>query len=148
MNNTVKSGKILFGIQGGKASFNEEAMLSYLHRENVKNYEIKYLYTTENVLHVLNAGEIERGQFAIHNTLGGLVNESIQVLGKYHFKVITKYSIKIAHTLMIRGDAELSDIDSIMTHPQVLAQSKKRSLRNIPCSNKLQEKKNLLIVRW
>lgn len=69
--------KLLLGIQGGKGSFNEEAAIYYLNKLEIHSYELIYLHTSKNVLSELNAGKINRGQFAIHNTLGGVVDESI-----------------------------------------------------------------------
>ncbi|HZE86713.1 MAG TPA: prephenate dehydrogenase/arogenate dehydrogenase family protein [Methylomirabilota bacterium] len=113
---------ITIGIQGGKGSFNEEAMQYYFKRNKITKYKIKYLHTSENVLRALHEGDIDQGQFAIHNSIGGIVNESIEAMAKYKFTIIEEYAIKIAHALMIRKDAQLPDITTIMTHPQVLAQ--------------------------
>lgn len=115
---------ITYGIQGGRGSFNEEAILYYLKRSGIGKYKIKYLYTSANVMRALHVGEIDRGQFAIHNSVGGLVDESIQAMAFYKFKIVDQFAIKIAHSLMIRNDAQLSDITTIMAHPQVLAQCK------------------------
>ncbi len=115
---------LTFGIQGGVGSFNEEAIQYYLKKEGIKKYKIKYLYTSENVLQALHKGDIDRGQFAIHNSVGGIVGESIHAMANYKFKIIEEFAIKISHALMIRKDAQLSEITIIMTHPQVLAQCK------------------------
>ena len=120
----TNSNFITFGIQGGKGSFNEQAVCHYIQREKIDKFKIKYLHTSENVMRALHLGEIDKGQFAIHNSLGGIVDESIQAMAKYKFKITDQFAIKIAHALMIREDAEYADIDTIMTHPQVLAQCK------------------------
>jgi prephenate dehydratase len=114
--------KLTFGIQGGPGSFNEEAIHYYLERADIKNFEIKYLYTTENVLKELKEGKIDFGQFALFNLHGGVVDESIEAMGKYSFKVADRYAIVISHALMIRKDAEFPEITEIMSHPQVFAQ--------------------------
>ena len=116
--------KLVVGIQGGKGSFNEQAALYYFDRNGITNFEIKYLYTTENVLRQLHEGDIDRGQFAIHNSLGGMVTESIEAISKYKFHIVEEFAIGISHALMMRPDADLRKIDTIMTHPQVLAQCK------------------------
>lgn len=115
---------ITYGIQGGRGSNNEEAIQYYLKQAGIKKYKIKYLYRSENVLSALNRGDIDRGQFAIYNSVAGIVDESIQAMGKYKFKIIEQYAIKISHALIIRKDAKFSEITKIMTHPQVLAQCK------------------------
>lgn len=128
----LHSGKLIFGIQGGKGSFNEEAVNHYTKQAGIKNYKIKYLYTSANVLKALHKGKIDRGQFAIHNSAGGIVDESIQAMANYKFKIIDKFAIKIAHALMIREDADFFDVTTIMTHPQVLAQCKQSLQQRYP----------------
>lgn len=124
--------KITVGIQGGKGSFNEEAIMYYLKRNNITDYNIEYLYTSMNVLKALHEGKIDRGQFAIHNSIGGIVGESVHAMAKYKFQIVEEFAIKIAHTLMIRKDSKLSDITTIMAHPQVFAQCKNTLSQKYP----------------
>jgi prephenate dehydratase len=121
---------ITIGIQGGRGSFNEEAVIIYLQHNKITNAKIKHLQTTENVLKQLNDGEIDQGQFAVHNTLGGIVHESFRAMGKYSFEPVADYAMQIEHALMARQDATIDEIDTIMTHPQIFAQ----------CKTKLEEK--------
>ncbi len=123
---------ITFGIQGGKGSFNEEALQYYVKKENVKKYKVKYLYTSENVLKALHAGDIDKGQFAIHNSVGGIVGESVEAMASYKFKIVEEFAIKISHALMIRKDTKVADVNTIMTHPQVLAQCKDTLAKKYP----------------
>lgn len=115
---------ITFGIQGGKGSFNEEALHYYLERNEIRKFKIKYLYTTEKVLSALHRGEIDRGQFAIHSSVGGIVQESIEAVSQFKFKIIDQFSLKIAPALMIRKDAAFDEVTEIMTHPQVYTLTK------------------------
>jgi len=123
------SNTLILGIQGGIGSFNEEAARNFLKKSEIKNFKIKYLYTSENVLKALNEKKINRGQFAIYNSIGGIVDETIEAMGKYNFKVVEKFAIKISHALMIRKDVSLNEIKTIMTHPQVLKQCQKNLKR-------------------
>ena len=113
---------LTIGIQGGTGSFNEEAVMHWLTKSGIKDYKIKYLYTTEHVLAALHAGEVDRGQFAIHNSVGGIVDESIEALSHYKFTIIEEFAIIIAHALMIRQDANFDQVTTVMAHPQVFAQ--------------------------
>lgn len=140
----VNSHFITYGIQGGRGSNNEEAIKHYLKKAGIKKYKIKYLYTSENVLSALSKGDIDRGQFAIYNSAAGIVDESIQEMGKYKFKVVEKYSIKISHALMIRKDAKFSGVTTITTHPQVLAQCKTTLLRKYPNLKQTSGEKELI----
>lgn len=115
---------LTFGIQGGKGSFNEKAVMHYLEKEKIAKYRIKYLYTSEKVMSALHKGDIDFGQFAIHNSIGGVVNESLKAISRYKFRIVDQFAILISHAIMIRPDAKISDITTILTHPQVLAQCK------------------------
>lgn len=114
--------KPVFGIQGGVGSFNEQALRDYIDRHNIRDYEIKYLFTSERVLQELHEGNIDFGQFAMHNSIGGVVHESIYAVAKYKFTIVEEFFIKIRHFLMKRPDQEIEVIDTIMTHPQVALQ--------------------------
>jgi prephenate dehydratase len=124
--------KIIIGIQGGRGSFNEEAVFYYVQRNGIKEYTIRYLHTTERVLQELHKGNIDLGQFAMHNSVGGIVKESVDAMAKYKFAILEEFAIKISHALMIRKDASLSNITTIMTHPQVLAQCQKTLVQKYP----------------
>ena len=128
----VNPNLMTYGIQGGKGSFNEEAIFYFLKRGEVSNYKIKYLYTSENVLDSLHKGEIDRGQFAIHNSVGGIVEESVQAMARYKFNIVDQFAIKISHALMIRSDANFSEVNTIMSHPQVFAQCKETLSKKYP----------------
>ena len=123
---------LTYGIQGGPGSFNEEALLYHIEQEHVGAHRIKYLHTSENVLKALHEGEIDIGQMAIHNSVGGIVDESIQAMANYKFKIAKQFTIKISHALMIREDAKLEEIIQIMSHPQVFAQCKDTLARKYP----------------
>lgn len=123
---------ITFGIQGGVGSFNEEALSYYVKKSGLAKVKTKYLYTSENVMSELHKGKIDQGQFAIHNSTGGMVGESIEAMARYKFKIVDQFAIKISHALMIRSDANLSDISTIMTHPQVLAQCRETLIQKYP----------------
>ncbi|MCB9667261.1 MAG: prephenate dehydrogenase/arogenate dehydrogenase family protein [Myxococcales bacterium] len=133
--NRVHSERWEVGIQGGKGSFNEQAALYYLGRNGIKEHNLHYLYTTEAVLKALHEGKIDRGQFAVHNSLGGMVDESVEAMANYKFHIIEQFAIKIAHALMIRGDATLETVRAIMAHPQVFRQ----------CQRNLDEKYGRLV---
>lgn len=120
--NRLYKDRLVVGIQGGRGSFNEEAALYYLSRTPDLEYELKYLHTTENVLLELHEGFIDRGQFAMHNSLGGIVRESVEAMSRYRCHIVEEFAIKISHALMIAPNVDFNQVDTIMTHPQVLRQ--------------------------
>lgn len=120
----MKSKKIIIGIQGGKGSFNEEACLYYCEKNKIKNFEIKYLYTSNNVLRSLSEKKIDKGQFAIQNSIGGMVHETLDALSKYNCRILNEFEIIINHCLLGWEGVKIEEIKTIMSHPQALAQCK------------------------
>jgi prephenate dehydratase len=112
----------VLGIQGGIGSFNEEAARFFLREKAISQAELRYLYTSENVMAAVMRGEIDRGQCAVYNSAGGWVEETTEALKKYPVKVVDEFEIRIAHAVMIRPDQDFTRIDTLMCHPQVLAQ--------------------------
>ena len=108
-------------IQGGKWSFNDIALRSYLKTQKIIP-EIHYAYTTEAVLSLLNEWKVMYGQFAIANSIGWLVDETIQVLWKYDFTYEEHYEIPIEHSLLALPWVHRNEIGMIMGHDQALRQ--------------------------
>src|SRR2546429_4589961 len=117
-----QNAKLKIGIQGGIGSFNEQAILHHLSINQITDYEIHYLYTTEKVLKSLTDSTTDLGLFAIHNSVGGIVHESIKAMGRYNFQIQDEVVIPIRHFLMKLPDSQTEEIQRIMAHPQVFAQ--------------------------
>lgn len=115
----VDDSKLTIGIQGGEGSFNEEAILDYVSKNEIKSYEIVYLYTTPKVLEALHRGDVDMSLFAIQNSVGGLVEESVRAMADYKFHIVEEVNILVRHFLMKKEGAE---INTIMAHPQVFKQ--------------------------
>jgi len=130
--NRLATDRIVVGIQGGQGSFNEEAARAFMSRTPDVPYELVYLHTTERVLRALHEGAVDRGQFAIHNSVGGMVGESVAAMARYRFAIVEEFAIKISHALMMSSTAGLEDVDTVMTHPQVLAQCRTSLARKYP----------------
>lgn len=120
--NRLVTDRLVVGIQGGRGSFNEEAAEHYMGRTPDVPYELVYLHTTDGVLRALHQGTVDRGQFAIHNSVGGMVGESVTAMARYRFDIVEEFAIAIAHCLMMASSGAVAAIDTIMTHPQVLSQ--------------------------
>jgi prephenate dehydratase len=62
------------------------------------------------------------GQFTLANSTGGLVDETIRVLGRYHWEYVAHYAIKVEHCILAAVGSSLEDISVIMAHEQALKQ--------------------------
>ena len=120
------------GIRGGPGSFNDSALKRYLEARGIFEVRLRYLGTTPAVLTALSAGEIDLGQFAIYNTVGGLYEETLSVIGDHLFRIVDRHSMPIEHALMIRRDADPGEVETILTHPEVLKQCRMNLARHYP----------------
>lgn len=72
------------------------------------------------------------GQFALANSTGGLVDETIRVLGRYHWEYVAHYAIKVEHCILASIGSRLEDISVIMAHEQALRQCSSNLLKLYP----------------
>lgn len=129
--------RLTIGIQGGPGSFNEEALQDYTQRHNMRNIDVRYMHTTEDVLSALHsdsaAKRIDQGIFALHNAAGGIVDESFEAMGRYNYESVDKIKIKISHTLMVRPDVKFDpDTITLISHPQALDQCRETIQQRYP----------------
>jgi len=120
------------GVQGGPGSFNDEAVKFYADMCHVSSCEVVYLYTSEAVLAALTRKEIDYGQFALYNSRGGVVEETMRSIGPHRFQVVDWYSIPVSHHLICLQEADIAGIETIMTHPQVFSQCRQTLRQRYP----------------
>jgi prephenate dehydrogenase len=118
----VSAGELVVGIQGGQGSFNEEACRHYCNQKGITAYRVEYLYTSLNVLAALYQGRIDRGVFAIQNARGGVVYETIEALSRYSCEILDYFEIVVSHCILHHPGVAFQEIDTLISHPQALAQ--------------------------
>lgn len=112
----------IISIQGGPGSFNEEAAHWYAKGHRLPHYSLSYDYTTGRVLASLVSKKADRGLFAIQNSTGGMVDESIYAMADHTFTIDDQFEIIVNHCLLVKPGMDLEGIISIMSHPQAIAQ--------------------------
>ena len=75
-----QGGRLRVGVMGIRGSFSEEAALEYARDNHLGEIDVAELVTTERVLGALEAGEIDLGVFALENSHGGVVYESVYAM--------------------------------------------------------------------
>lgn len=131
-----KNTKKKVAIQWGKWSFNEIAIQDYM-RKSGEEFEIIYSYTTSIVLKMIARGEVDYGQFAIANSIGGLVQETLDTLGSKRWNYRSHYAIPVRHCLMIHSESMIEDIDTIMGHEQAIRQCEQTLEKKFPHLKKI-----------
>jgi prephenate dehydratase len=130
----LNQANIIIGVQGGRGSFSEQAAKTWAasNESEIINPEIKYLYTSENVMDAVEKGGVDFGVCAIHNATGGIVDETINAIAEYRAKVAAKMAIEISHSLMKKKGVDCETIDTICAHPQVFAQCRQNLAKSFP----------------
>lgn len=126
--------KIKIGVSGNIGSFSEEAANYYCRKNKIKDYQLEYLISVNNVLKALTSGKISKAVFPIENSNGGIVYEAVQAMSRYVFKIENMFEIDIKHCLLAKHGANTADIKKIVSHPQALKQCRmylKRKWENV-----------------
>jgi len=116
--------KITIGIQGDIGSTNERACNFFAQKYGWKDFEIKYLISTEKVLSGLEKNEINCGTFAWESSNGGLVHETQEAIKKYNYKKIDEEKFKLDYAILKNSKIDKSKIVQIYSHPQALKEHK------------------------
>ncbi len=114
--------KTIIGVAGDKGSFSEEAANYYANKNSIKEYELKYLISVDNVLNAVKSNEIKFGVFPIENSNGGIVYEAVYAMAKHNFEIEKLFEIDIRHYLLVKPDTNPGDIEKICSHQQALKQ--------------------------
>ncbi len=111
------------GVMGIRGSFSEEAAIEYARDNELGDIEIVELVSTERVLRAVEAGEVDLGIFALENSNGGVVYESVYAMAAHRFHVEDLFEIDVNHTLLVHPDLpDRGAIDRIASHQQALRQ--------------------------
>ena len=116
--------KQIIGVSGGKGSFSEEAAEYYCYKNDITDFELKYLVSVENVLTELNNKKITMGIFPIENSNGGIVIEAVQAMANHVFNIENMFEIDIKHNLIVKPGTKKQEIKKIASHDQALKQCK------------------------
>jgi prephenate dehydratase len=121
------------GVMGIHGSFSEEAALEYARDNELGDVEIVELISTEGVLSAVEDGRIDYGIFALENSNGGVVYESVYAMAAHRFRVVDLFEIDVNHTLLVHPSLEgRQRIDRIASHQQAIRQCRMWLRHNFP----------------
>ena len=121
------------GVMGIRGSFSEEAAIEYARDNQLGDIEIVELVSTDRVLRAVCAREVDLGIFALENSNGGVVYESIYAMAAYTFHVEDLFEIDVNHTLLVHPSLPGREaIDRIASHQQAIRQCRMWLRHNFP----------------
>jgi len=123
---------VRIGVMGGIGSFSEEAALQYAKAHHIEHYELRYPISAENVLKALDQGTVDVGIFPIENSIGGLVDESIQAASQYTFDIQEIFEFNVIQCLHVLPGVKKEEITKVMSHPQALRQCRDYLKKHFP----------------
>jgi prephenate dehydratase len=124
--------KTTIAVSGNKGSFSEEAANYYCQKNNINDYELKYLISVESALASLDKGEVDKAVFPIENSNGGIVIEAVYAMSGHTFTIEKIFEIDIKMNLMAKKGATVGEIEKITSHSQALKQCRMYLKRKWP----------------
>ncbi len=110
------------GIQGNKGSFSEVAANNFARSNEMEAFELEYLISSENVLAAVENKQVDVGIFAMENSRGGVVLESVKALAKHQCQILDMFHIPISQNLLTLENTSIDTITEIHSHRQALRQ--------------------------
>ncbi len=119
------------GTEGANSMFACEKLFS--------RPSILYFDTFDSVFNAVDKGLCTYGILPIENSLHGSVTSAYDLMKKYKFHIIRSIKIKISHALLAKPGTDLSQIKTVYSHEQALAQCseflKDLNVKIQPCEN-------------
>ncbi len=107
--------------QGVEGAYAQQAMFAFFG-EGVDHFHVE---TWRDAMDAIAEGMADYAVLPIENSTAGIVNDSYDLLEEYDNYIVGEQIISVQHALLGTPDAEISDIQTVYSHPQGLMQCKK-----------------------
>lgn len=84
--------------------------------------DITYFKNFEGVFSAVEKGLCEFGVLPIENSTAGSVLDVYDLMKKYRFSIVKSVRLRVEHCLAAVNGADMSDIKTVISHPQALSQ--------------------------
>ncbi len=103
--------------QGTRGAYSHEAAKALFD-----GCEPQFTDTWENVIDAVKNGRAEYGLLPVENSSTGSVHEVFDLIMTHECRIAAAVDVPVRHGLLTLPDADLSDIRTVVSHPQALAQ--------------------------
>jgi prephenate dehydratase len=111
------------GYLGPKGTFTHEAALMYIQK---RCRELVEYTSIPELIYGMDAREVDRAVVPMENTLEGTVSITIDMLiHEVDVKICGEMILPVHHCLLAQPGVDIEDLDTILSHPQALAQCRK-----------------------
>lgn len=115
----VENARVVF--QGVEGAYSFAAMHTYFGAQ-VDSFHVK---TFKDAMEAIRCGDADYAVLPIENSTAGSVQDNYDLLAEYEHSIVGEQIISIDHALVGVPGAQLSDIRSVTSHPQALAQCRR-----------------------
>lgn len=119
--NAIKQQRISVAFLGMRGSYSHLAS-----RQFAKNYKELLIELScesfDQVFAKVKSGEADYGVLPLENTTSGSINEVYDLLQHTDLALVGELAYPIKHCVLASGNAELAQIDTLYSHPQVIQQ--------------------------
>ena len=109
------------GYLGPEGTFSEQALLASARPDSVRPVPRESIY---DVVTALREGEVEFALVPIENSLEGSISVTLDLLAEdaSGVEIVAEALLRVSHCLIAHEQALLQEIDTVLSHPQVLGQ--------------------------
>jgi len=120
-------------FQGEKGSYSHEASEKYFGRR----VAVKSCRNLRDVFQAVEAKQVAFGVVPVENSYEGSINETHDLLATTTSRVCGEVEVRVRHCLIGRPGTKQSDVRTVYSHPQALAQCatylRTHRLEGVPC---------------
>ena len=117
----LKKENIKVVYQGVEGAYSHQAMIQYFG----KAIEAFHVPTWKDAMEEVTKGNVDYAVVPIENSSAGSVNDIYDLLVEYDTCIVAETFVKVEHALLGLKEAEISDIQTVYSHPQGLMQCAK-----------------------
>jgi prephenate dehydratase len=109
------------GYLGPAGTFSEEALLASAAVEAIEPVPLKTIY---DAVMAVRSSEVEFAIVPLENSLEGSVSVTLDLLAReaQDVAIVAEVLLRVTHSLIASEPVELAEIDTVVSHPQVLGQ--------------------------
>ncbi|PLV58787.1 prephenate dehydratase [Thermotoga sp. KOL6] len=107
------------GVLGPMGSFSDEMALKLIG----SRIPIKYCVSTDEIIKMVEAGEMDYGIVPIENSTYGTVIPVLDALLNHNVEVFGEAKLEVHHCLVAKKRMDLKEIKRVYSHPQAISQS-------------------------
>ena len=119
--NSQREENIHIAFLGKRGSYSHLAARNYATRYQEELVEISCA-SFDQVFAKVQNGEADYGVLPLENTTSGTINEVYDLLQHTDLSLVGELAYPIQHCVLVNGQYELSQIDTLYSHPQVIQQ--------------------------